>query len=112
MIKHGNILVKMLAALKVEAASARRSNALLHNVQGRALGLIHARAAYDIEYARRLVFDHFEFAGNGITRTSSHPKILEAVEVCLQGVQADFTDPFGMGARDWKVVEKLADLCG
>ena len=86
-----------------------QANALLPNVVPKALGLIHARAAWDINYAKRLVFDHFELTGSA-TRDGDPKEILDAVKSCLTILQDDLDDPFNPSDKDWKRLEEIASL--
>ena len=84
----------------------QQTNDAEENIGPRALGLLHARAAVDIAFARRLVFDGFELVGVGPRRQDSHEKIMEGVAMCLSVFVDELSDP--PSDEDWKEIEALA----
>ena len=84
-------------------------NAGLPGVVPKALGLIHARAAWDVNYAKRLVFNHFQLEGMA-SSDSDHKEILEMVKLCLQSFAEELEDAFSPSSSDWEMLEKLASL--
>lgn len=104
------ILIAELHKLRQEQRSAKRTNAMAPRLIPRSLGLIQARAAWDIEYARRLVFDHFKWSGAGPTRTSNKTTTLQAVHTCLSLFQDELDDQDDPTPADWKLLEEIAGL--
>ncbi|RJX18578.1 MAG: hypothetical protein C4575_10375 [Desulforudis sp.] len=110
MQRDAKILLDVLGKLKAEHDSHwREHNAPLPNVVPKALGFIHARAAWDIEYAKRLVFDFFKAEG-ALSRDNTREDILDAVQVCLTNLHDNLDDPFMPTSKDWKLIEEAASL--
>lgn len=110
MQRDGKVLLDMLGKVKAEQRSHwRKYNARLPNVVPKALGFIHARAAWDIEFAKRLVFEHFKMEGV-VSRDSTHEEILDAVKDCLTILHDDLDNFFMPTAKDWKRLEEVAIL--
>ena len=109
MEREAEILISELRKLRdAQRARWKNSNVLLPGLVPKALGMIHARAAWDIEYAKKLVFDHFGYEG-AATRDSAKKEIMDAVQACLM-VFGDELDAFNPSAKDWKALEKIAAL--
>jgi hypothetical protein len=105
-----DVVLALLRKLRKEQRDHwRETNAILPNVLPKALGLIHGRAAADIEYAKRLVFDCFHYEDGALSRRSSPTAIIVAASTCLR-LFADELDPIAPSAGDWRKLEKLAAL--
>jgi len=75
-----------------------------------ALGLIHARAARDINYAKRLVFDHFQVEGP-VSRDSGQKEILEIMQFLLMSFkEEDIDDQFNLTDENWTYLEEIASV--
>ena len=99
--KAAQIVVAQLRKLRDQQRNLwNESNAGLPGVVPKALGLIHARAAWDVNYAKRLVFNHFQLEGMA-SSDSDHKEILEMVKLCLQSFAEELFVSTGLGSTAW-----------
>ncbi len=95
---------------RAQQAEWKRNNRVLSKVTPRAFGLLHARAVHDVNYAKRVVFDHLKYEG-AVERSSSHEAIVDVFRDCLLMIGGDeLEDAMNPSAKDWKLFEQLARI--
>jgi hypothetical protein len=72
-----------------------------------ALRAIYARAVTKPSFARRIVFDHFKYAGRDADRESSHADILKAMAFCFKLVNTNAHDDPTAARRILSELERM-----
>jgi hypothetical protein len=72
-----------------------------------ALRAIYARAITKPTLARKLVFDHFRYAGRDVDKGSSEAEILKALAFCFKLVNTNALDDPAAARRILKQLESI-----